>query len=218
MAVKLLYDSIRGEFEAAMVEIYKPIAEAGTAAIDAAADRIKTEGRADIAKAGFSKRWQNTFRVDRYPKRGVSANAAALVYHRIPYADIFETGGEIRSKSGKMWVPLSNTPKKIGRNRMRPKVFRQTIGKLHSMQLGGKPFLGAKMTVSKRQAKLGKYGKPTLPKLRSGAAGQGIVRTVPLFVGVDSVRIRKRFNLRQIINRTADQLAELYLENLRVDD
>lgn len=218
MASRILYQSIAGEFEQAMVDIYQPIAAAGTSAIREAADIIKSEGRADIAAAGFGRRWQNTFRVDTYPKGGrVSANAAALVYHKIPYADIFESGGTIRGKSGKLWLPLKNTPRKVGRNRLTPKVFTREVGPLFSMQIGGKPFLAAKMAVSRTAARTGKYPKPTLGKLRDGATSKGIVRAVPLFVGVDSVTLRDRFSLREITNKAADRLGELYAKHLNAE-
>lgn len=218
MARRILYQSIAGEFEQAMVDIYKPIAEAGTAAIREAADIIKSEGRADIAAAGFGRRWQNTFRVDAYPKGGrVSANAAALVYHKIPFADIYESGGTIRAKNNKLWIPLRNTPKKVGRNRLTPKVFTQRVGPLFSLQIGGKPYLAAKMAISRTAARTGKYPKPTLGKLRDGATSKGIVRAVPLFVGVDLVTVRDRFSLREITNKAADRLGALYAKHLNAD-
>ena len=218
MALKILYQSAAGDFEKAMVGIYRPIAEAGTAAMTEAVNEIKAKGRADIASAGFGKKWQNTFRVDQYPGRGkVSANAAALVYHKIPYADVFETGATIRGKTGKLWLPLKNTPKKVGRNRLTPKVFVREVGPLFSINRGGKPILAAKMAVSKSAAKSGKLPKPTLGKLRDGATSKGLTRAVPLFVGVDSVKLRDRFSLREITDRAADALPALYAKHLNAD-
>ncbi len=93
MTLRLLYSAAKGEFEIAMRELYKPIAAAVSAAIAEASADIKAQGRVSIAKAGFSKRWQNTFRVETYPGRGkVSADAAALAYHKIPYVEVFESG------------------------------------------------------------------------------------------------------------------------------
>ena len=218
MALKVKFTTATEGFDAAIREKYKPMAEAGTEAIREISDEVKTAGRADIAAAGFGKRWQNAFRVDVYPKRGVSLNAAALVYHKIPYADIFETGGVIKGKP-KLWIPLSSTPKKIGTQRMSAKLFQQKIGKLQYVKRpGGKPLLMAKASVSSGQAKSGKYGKVTLSKLRSGAAGNGIIRAVPLFVAVDSVKLRDRFSLREIIGRTADKLATVYTQKLAQKD
>lgn len=218
MALKILYESASGEFDKAMTAIYRPIAAAGTAAIGAAADEIKRKGRADIAQAGFGKRWQNTFRVDTYPKKGrVSANAAALVYHKIPYADVFEAGATIRGKP-MLWLPLKTTPKKIGRNRMTPKVFRREVGPLFTLNRGSKPLLAAKIAISKSQAKSGKMPKPSLAKLRDGATTKGLTRAIPLFVGVDSVKLRDRFSLREITDDAAERLPALYAKFLNADE
>jgi hypothetical protein len=215
VALKILYQSITGEFDRAMMGIYRPIAEAGSAAITEAANTIKTEGRADIATAGFGKKWQNTFRVDTFPRGGkVSANAAALIYHKIPYADVFETGATIRGKP-KLWIPLKSTPKKIGTRRMTAKLFTQEVGPLFPVKrTGGKPLLAAKMAVSSRAAKTGILPKPTLGKLRDGATSAGVTRAVPLFVGVDSVKLRDRFSLREITDRAATSLPALYAKYL----
>jgi len=209
--MKLIYAALKGEFEQALRDIYKPLAEAGSAAMIETAETIKTEGRRDIASAGFGKRWQNAFRVDVYPKRGVSLNAAALVYHKIPYADVFETGATIRGKP-RLWLPLSSTPKKIGRNRMTAERYKKEIGPLVFIRRAGKkPLLAGKMAVSKGQAESGDVGKITISKLRKGAAGSGVIRAVPLFVAVDSVKLRDRFSIREITKQAADRLGEIFL-------
>jgi hypothetical protein len=41
------------------------------------------------------------------------------------------------------------------------------------------------------------------------------LRLVPLFVGVSTVNIRKKFNLREIFARAASRLGELYVKNLK---
>ncbi len=99
MTLSFLYRATKGEFDEAMREMQRPMAEAATSAMQEAADNIKSEGRAKIASAGFSKKWQNALRVDAFPRRGkVSINAAAFAFHKIPYADVFEEGATIRGK------------------------------------------------------------------------------------------------------------------------
>jgi hypothetical protein len=206
----------KGEFAAAMEEIYQPIADAGTAAIREASEVAKTEGRRRIAAAGFSKKWQNTLRAEAYPKRGESASAAAWIYHRIPYAAVFEEGATIRGRP-RLWVPMSHAPKLTGRERLTPQNFTRKVGPLFSMRGARKPVLAANLSVSKSAARRGPPYKPTRAGLRKGAAGQGIVRAVPIFVGVDTVSIRKRFDLRSAFEGAADQLPNLYLKHLRTD-
>lgn len=210
MALQFFANAIRGELAEAMDELYEPIAEAGTAAMREVANSIKLKGRSNISAAGFSTKWQNAFRVDVYPKRGVSANAAALVYHRIPYADIFETGGTIRGKPT-LWVPLPSTPKKIGRRRMTPARFINEVGPLFPIRgKGGKPLLAANVAKKRRS----RNGTLSLSSLRRGASG-GATQAVPVFVGLPSVTLRDRFSLREITRSEANTLAELYAKNFR---
>lgn len=216
--MKIVYAALKGEFEAALKAKYQPLAEAGSAAMTETANAIKAAGRQDIASAGFSKRWQNALRVDVYPKRGVSLNAAALIYHKIPYADVFETGATIRGKP-RLWLPLRSTPKRIGNKRMTAERFAKEVAPLRFIRRAGKPpLLAAKMSVSRGQAESGNYGKVTLAKLRRGATDAGIIRAVPLFVAVDSVKIRDRFSIREITKRAADRLGEIYLSQVAKRD
>lgn len=205
--------SVESDVQKEIASIYAPIAAAATGAMTDAVNEIKTEGRQDIAGAGFGKKWQNTFRVDQYPRKGVdSVNAAALIYHRIHYADIFETGGTISPKSsGKLWLPLPNTPKKIGRRRATPEVFSREVAPLFSIKSSnGKPLLAAKITTTKT----GRMPKPSLGKLRDGATTSKPTRAVPLFVGVNSVTLRDRFSLREIIRKAAAALPAIYAKKL----
>ncbi|MEY9375072.1 DUF6441 family protein [Rhizobium leguminosarum] len=214
MTLKLLFRAAKGEFEQALRETYQPLAEAGQETIQEIADQIKVAGRQDIASAGFSKRWQNALRVDVYPKGKVSLNAAALIYHKIPYADVFESGATIRGKP-LLWLPLKSTPKKVGRFRMTADRFMQEIGPLQIVRrAGGKPLLFGKMSVSRNQAESGDLGNVTLAKLRKGAAKTGVIRAVPLFVGVDSVKLRDRFSINEIVDRAVDRMGEVFVQRL----
>lgn len=215
MTLKFVVPALKGELAKAMEEHYKPIATAATAAMVETAEDIKDRARADIAAAGFGKRWQNALRVDTFPKRGVSAGPAALVYHRIPYADVFEAGASIRGKPT-LWVPLQGTPKKIGRERMTPKLFVQQVGPLIPIQGGRNPLLAAKVALSKTAAK-SKEPKLSLAALRRGAAGNGVIKAVPLFVGVPSVTVRDRFSINEIVDKAAGQLVSSYARNFRTD-
>lgn len=193
---------------------YKPIAKAAKRSMVQVADGIKAQGRANILAAGFTTRWANTFRVDVYPKGStVSASAAALVYDKIPYADIFETGGTIQGKPT-LWLPLPTTPKKIGRQRITPALYIRQIGPLFPIKRPGKAtLLAANIGVSARQKASGKPGKITNAKLRKGASGSGPRQAVPLFIGIDKVDIKQKFHLRAITRVNAARLASLYYRN-----
>ena len=193
---------------------FDPIRQASTAAMKEVADLAKERGRQNIAGAGFGKRWQNALRSEAYPKRGESVNAAAWIYHRIPYAGVFEQGATIRGNP-LMWVPLSTTPSLGRRNKLTPKNFESQIGPLFSMRGSKQPLLGAKVAVTKAAARRGPPYRVTRAALRRGAAGNGVIRTVPVFVGVDTVRIRKRFDLASVADQVAREIPRLYLKNLK---
>lgn len=206
------YQKKDGEFAQAMAAMKDPVAFAGTAAITEAGDIAKRDGRADIAAAGFSKRWQNALRVNVYPRRKYSIDAAALIFHNIRYAGVFEDPTVISGKP-RLWLPLKDTPKRAGRQKMTPALYVKTIGPLISIERPGKPpLLAGKAAFSTRGKNVGKV---TLSALKRGAAGKAST-LVPLFIGIDRVNIKDRFSIRQITERAAGRLGELYLKNLRV--
>jgi hypothetical protein len=57
--------------------------------------------------------------------------------------------------------------------------------------------------------------KLTLAKLRRGVSGKrGKVQAVPLFFGVSSVTLQKRFNISGVADAVRGRLPELYLARL----
>jgi hypothetical protein len=109
MSLRLIYSALRGEFAAELQKIEQPIAKAGTAAVREAAEVAKAEGRASIAAAGFGRKWQNELRANVYPPNRDSLRPAALIYHKVPYARVFEEGAVIHGKP-RLWLPLPNAP------------------------------------------------------------------------------------------------------------
>jgi hypothetical protein len=206
------YEAKKDEFAMAMARIKDPIGAAGTAAISEAGDIVKREGRADIAAAGFSRRWQNALRVDIYPKRGVSMQAAAFIWHKIGYAGVFEEGATITGKP-RLWLPLESAPKRIGRQKITPALYIRKVGPLVPIIRPGKPpLLAGKIAASRRST-----SKVTLSALRRASGGGAPSRLVPLFVGIDRVSIRDRFSIKEITERAANRLGELYLKHLNPD-
>lgn len=207
------YQKKDGEFAAAFASMKDPIAFAGTAAISEAGDIVKRQGRADIAAAGFSRRWQNALRVNVYPRRKLSMNAAALIFHNIQYAGVFEEGATITGKP-RLWLPLPSAPKRVGRQKMTPALYIKSIGPLVSIERPGKPpLLAGKIATNRRGSKTGKV---SLSALKRGGAGAPST-LVPLFVGIDRVNIRDRFSIREITERAAARLGDLYLKHLNPD-
>lgn len=200
-----------GAIERAMQRNVEVMAKAATGAMTQAATNIKRDGRADIVSGGFSKRFANSFRANVYPKSGASVGAAALIFDSVKYFDIFETGGTVHGKP-MLWLPLPSAPKRIGRQRMTAQLYIKNIGPLFTINRPGKaPLLAANIGVS---ARTGKVGKITNAKLRRGASG-GAKQAIPLFVGVDDVSLKKRFNLRRITAAHAAKLGAYFAENLK---
>ncbi|TIN76781.1 DUF6441 family protein [Mesorhizobium sp.] len=196
----------------AMREKYKPIAKAATKAMNQVADNIKAQGRADIIAAGFSRRWANAFRVNVYPKGQVSAEAAALVYHKVPYADVFETGAVIQG-SPFLWLPLPDAPKGRGGRRIAASEYRKEIGHpLYAIKRPGKPpLLGANIKSTASRSQKG-VSRSQLKRGRN-PGGRGTVRLVPLYIGVPKVDIKQKFHIRAITAANAAKLAAYYYRN-----
>lgn len=208
-----------GEFARAMEAKYVPVSEAGLAAIQEVAEKVKTDARANIAAAGFSIRWQNALRVNVYkPGQTKVAGelAAAWVYHAIPYAGVFERGATVNAK---MWVPLPWAPKKIGRRRMSPDAFvAATNQSLFPIRRSGKTYLATSISMSGRAAKTGKAAKYSATALRRGRTGRGgttVRQLVPLFVSVSSVTFKKRLSILNVVERAANTLAEAYFRHYK---
>lgn len=200
-------------FDEAILELHRPIAETATAAMDDIVEIVKREARADIARAGFSKRWQNTLRVNRYPTRGVAIDAAAFLYHRIQYAGVFEEGATIHGQPY-LWLPLSNAPKRVSRKRTTPQNLGAVLpeGLVSFKSRSGVPLMGAVARVSRTQAASDRP-KASLAALKRGRSGTGVLRTIPLFSGIRVTEVPKQLNIRQICERARDRIPALYAAN-----
>jgi Family of unknown function (DUF6441) len=196
-----------GDIEKAFRALQQPMAEAGTKAIDRIGVDVKTRGRAAIGAAGFSVRWQNALRMTRYPRRGVSIDAALWIFHKIPYADVFESGATIHGQPY-LWIPTPQTPEKIGRFKVTPKRYSERIGPLQFVHPSGKPpLLIAKYRGGRRSGRLSRSG------LQRGAEIGG--ESVVLFIGVPTVKLRRRFQLHRVFEDAANRLGQYYVEAQR---
>lgn len=180
--MKLTYTYQKGAFAQAIADIKQPIAKAATGAMKDTAELAKKRGRASIAAAGFSSRWQNALRADVYPTGKASMSPAAVIRHKIDYAGIFEEGGTI-SGNPLLWIPIeANMPVRSGGRRWTPKTFAASVGPLVKVTLPGRrPMLFAK----------GKRGPP-------------------LFVGVSQVTISRKFAISEAVHEAAEQFVTFY--------
>jgi hypothetical protein len=194
-----LTDVAKGFVDVIALEIEKPIAKAATAAMRDTGDSAKRNGRASIAAAGFSRKWQNALRVNIYPPQGDSIRPAAFIFHKIRYAGVFEQGALIAGKP-LLWLPLNSVPVRRGRP-MLPSEYARSVGPLVSVQRPGRPPL----LFAKHQ-----------PKRRRRRAAESLGRK-SLYVGLSAVEIARRFDVRGAAVEAANQLPALYEKHLRTD-
>ncbi len=149
-----------------------------------AAALIQSRGKRNIASAGFGARWQNSLQT-----RVSTDPLSLLVFDRIPYFGVFEDGGPIVGHP-LLWVPLPTVPRGVGGRPLTPKAAAARYGGLVSINRPGhKPLLAAKI-------------------------GGRHARSVPLFVGVERINEKKRFNINAIIDEVAASIPDLFEQNL----
>jgi hypothetical protein len=132
--VKLVFSAQQGAIEQLVEEIEQTIESAAEGAVQDAARLAVKQGRANIAAAGggfaTSARWQRGFTYRFYDNDG--RDPAALIFHRIGFASVFERGITISGRP-LLWLPIErNLPAGITSPR-------QYGGKLVSVNIAGKP-------------------------------------------------------------------------------
>lgn len=192
----------------------RPIERAVTKTIKDAAIEIKKESVQAISAAGMSKRAANNLKYKLQPESGDSIDISARFYFRTGYFALFEEGGTIKGKP-LLWLPLPTVPFGRGRRRLTPKQYVERLGPLHYVKGKKNPLLVGKAS---RAGVL----RATLDvvRVRKRAVAAGAIRTgnVPLYFGVKSVRIPKKFNIKAIIKRIADMIPLLYSRNAAKED
>lgn len=220
---RFTWDIVDGEFAEKFADLKKPIAQAAMEAMVEVRDTVKAQGRAAIAAAGFSKKWQNALRADYYPggpkaHPRPSTHPAVFVHHNIQYADVFEEGATIHGNP-MVWVPLQGTPVSAGGKRLTPARMEQNGIKLVSfMSSDGLPLLGTPIRTSAKNASIS-ASKLSYQTLRRGLGGTGkATKLQPLFFGISSVKLRKRFSIREICAKVAATIPSLYAAKLVVEE
>lgn len=175
----------KGDFPKAMSDDLDLMAKAATGAMGDTAVAAKGAARKEFARAGFSEKWQQATRANVYPSSGTSLSPAALIFNRIRYSEIFQTGGRIDGNP-LLWLPIdANLPH--ASTKWTPARYAAQFGPLVSVNIPGKPPL------------LFARGK----------------RGPPLFVGVSQVTLRKRVNVDEAVAKEAAQLPQRYAAKLK---
>jgi uncharacterized protein DUF6441 len=196
-----------GSFASLSDSAKKRMAHAATGAIKDAAAEIKSKGRASIAQGGFSSRWQNALQAKVFPQGRDSMDATAFIYHKIPYAGVFEHGATI---SGKLWLPIeANLPLQSGGKRWNPHDFINNIGPLRPGKAGSHEVLFGQVSVGHSGGVLALPGNRSSRRIGSFAKSQK--KWLPVFVAVTSVSDPKKFDIGAVV-RDVD-LQALFAKN-----
>lgn len=208
--LRLVWTTVTGQFADVFEAIQHPMAVASTEAMDQLAKDVKTGGRANIRAGGFSSKWANALRVDRYPKRGVSINAALWIWHKIPYAGVFEQGASIHGKP-MLWIPLSGMPKKIGGKRTSVASYAASVGPLVRVnRANGPPLLVGKPPSGMRKGRTRAQ--------REAHSRFASSQVAPLFVGISAVTVKKHFSLQRFFEQASGSLVGYVAAKFRDDD
>ncbi len=212
--MKLVARAEPGQWVKATTEYERIIAKGATQAMRKIGGLAVDAGRQAISAGGFSSKFARTLRAINKPKSGFVLNPSVYIHSTINYADIFETGKTI-SVSGKkyLWMPLPSVPPIKGRPHMTPKQYIQNVGPLVLMWRTGKaPMLGATVRRTPKAQPFGRFASRA--QLRKGKTGRGVTETIPLFVGVQTVVIPKKFDVKGAIKDAAEDIAKAYNETV----
>ncbi|MEN6306090.1 MAG: DUF6441 family protein [Armatimonadia bacterium] len=208
--VKVAADALSKAFLGARVDF----AKAATEAMREIEPSAKADAREAIRKGGpgFRGRWPNALRTQVYPKKGVSLQPSLVMWVRSPYAGIFEKGGTIRGAPF-IWLPLKGVPLRYRGERLRPGNIRGLV----SIRRPGKPpLLGIRVKTSAARAEgpitTSLLSRGTAERYKAKKRGAKLrIRVIPLFVGIRSATITKKWD----ISGARDRAARLFNSRLK---
>ena len=180
--------------------------KAVTAAMRAAGTQLKSDWRGQITQAGLGRRLGNSIRSQTYPKVGESIDAAALVWSKAPVIiGAHDTGPLIRSKDG-FWlaIPTEAAGKGARGGRITPGEWERRRGlRLRFVyRRRGPSLLVAEGRLNARGVGVASRSK----------TGRGLT-TVPIFLLVRQVKLRKRLDLARDADRAHDAVSGLIVKN-----
>lgn len=182
--------------------------KAVSAAMRTAGSDLKSAWRAQITGAGLGTRLGNSIRLATYPKASDSLNAAALVWSNAPVIiGAHDTGPLIRSKGG-FWlaIPTPAAGKSTRGGRIAPGEWERRTGlRLRFIYRRRGPSLLV------AAGRLNSKGRAVASKSKTGRG----VATVPIFLLVPQVRLRKRLDLAQDAESVASGVARMIVSGWR---
>ena len=198
--------SVSGDIVTAMRAEVLAGEKAVTAAMRAAGNDLKSNWRAQITRARLGQRLANTIRSKTYPAAGESLEAAALVWSNAPQIiGAHDTGPLIRSKDG-FWLAIPT-----------PAAGKGTRGKaLAPGEWERRRGLRLRFVYRRRGPSLlvadGRLNSRGLGVASRSKTGRG-QSTVPIFLLVPQVKLRKRLDLARDAERAQAAIPGLIVAN-----
>ena len=204
---------IQGDLNALLRAEVRAAEKAVTTGVRTASDGLKTELRAQITGAGLGTRLANTWRGEVYPKGKPSVGAAGFVFSKAPgIVRLYAEGGLIRSRQGLyLAIPTPAAGKfAAGRQKITPAAWERMHGvRLRLVARPGRPSL-----LVADNTRLTRRGRAAANTGRSkGAAFSRLAgrTTVPIFVLVRQVTVRKRLDVDGAARKWITALPQLVL-------
>jgi len=190
------------EIAAGEKAVTKAVADAGTS--------LKSAWRGQITSAGLGARLSRTIRSELYPKGQPSLNAAALIWSKAPViVGAHDTGPLIRSKDG-FWlaIPTAAAGKSARGGRITPGEWegRRGLRLRFIYRRSGPSLLVAEGRLNTRGLGVASRSK----------TGRGLT-TVPIFLLVRQVKLRKRLDLDRAAKAAQDAIPGAIVANWVAD-
>ncbi|MFA5040972.1 MAG: DUF6441 family protein [Bdellovibrionales bacterium] len=211
MSLRLLA-ALQGDLKRIMADELKTAEQAVTSGVRQATDGLKGELRNQISSAGLGQKLANTWRGQVYPKGGASLNAAGFVWSKAPeIVSAFGNGVTIRSSHGFfLAIPTEAAGKSAMGKRITPGLWEQAHGmRLRFVYRRGAVSLLVADNMRARTGKRGGFSAASTSALRTGRG----LTTVPIFLLVPQVTLRKRFDIDRAANKWTAHLPSLVIQN-----
>jgi hypothetical protein len=170
-----------------------------SAAVRSAGSDLKAAWRGQITGAGLGARLARTIRSEEFPKGRPSLNAAAVVWSKAPViVRAYDTGPLIRSRNG-FWlaIPLPAAGKSTRGGRITAGEWERRSGL--RLRFVYRP-TGPSLLVA--EGRLNTSGRAIASRSKTGRG----LTTIPVFLLVPQVKLRKRLDLARDATRVVDGL------------
>jgi hypothetical protein len=175
-------------------------------AVSEAGNSVKSAWRAQITGAGLGQKLANTIRSEQFPKGKPSLSAAALVWSNAPVIiGAHETGPLIQSKNG-FWlaIPTAAAGKSARGGRITPGEWERRSGlRLRFVYRRTGPSLLV------AEGRLNTRGRAVASRSKTGRGAM----TVPIFLLVPQVKLRKRLDLARETNAAQERIPGAIVAN-----